>query len=274
MRLVDSHLHFDTFDENGETGAILDRARAAGVQWMVAIGGSDDANEHAVRLAAAHPDCIRATVGYDRDLAATAWQGTLVEAAAREPGVVAIGETGLDYHYEPETAAGQRGLFEAMLELARRLQLPTVIHSRDAEADTLAMLEAHASAWAGDPDRLGVLHCFTGNKRFAKRLVDLGYYISFSGILTFRNAEDLRAVARALPLDRILIETDAPYLAPVPYRGKRNEPAWVGEVARTLAAARGDVSVEEAASVTADNACRLFALPGKTNEEGLSEISA
>ncbi len=261
MRLVDSHLHFDTFDEAGEVAPLIERARAAGVEWMVAIGGSDEANQRAVRLAAAYPDCLRATVGYDRDLAAKSWDAAPVEAAARAPGVVAIGETGLDYHYEPETAAEQRRLFEAMLDIARRVQLPTVIHTRDAEADTLAILQSHADAWPGDPARLGVLHCFTGGTDFAMRMVESGYHISFSGILTFRNAGTLRDVARALPLDRILIETDAPYLAPVPHRGKRNEPAWVAEVARALAEARGDVSAEEAARITADNACRLFELP-------------
>lgn len=261
MILVDSHLHFDAFEAEGAVDALLARARDAGVQWMIAIGGSDTANALAVRLAASHPDCLRAAVGYDRDLAAGAWRLESMASCLDAPFVVAVGETGLDYHYEPGTAPEQRRLFGAMLDLARRHRKPVVVHSREAEDDTLAMLREHAAGWGGDASAIGVVHCFTGSLPFALRLAELGYFISFSGILSFRNADTLREVARALPLDRILIETDAPYLAPVPHRGRRNEPAYVAEVARALAQARGDVGPDEAAVITARNAVRLFGLP-------------
>jgi TatD DNase family protein len=145
----------------------------------------------------------------------------------------------LDYHYSADTAAAQKALFSSMLDGARHHGLPVVVHSREAEADTLALLENHRSAWRGDPDRLGVLHCFTGDLPFAQALLALGMMISFSGIVTFKNAAALRDVAAAVPDDRLLIETDSPYLAPVPYRGKRNEPAYVCFIASALAELRG-----------------------------------
>jgi TatD DNase family protein len=257
---TDSHAHFDDFIENGTADAVLDRARAAGVSRVVAIGGGPSANERACALADAHPGRVWASVGFDRDLAGQHPEMDALRTAARRACVVAIGETGLDYHYSPETAPAQRELFGGMLALASELAKPVVVHSRDADSDTLDLLRDHVAHWKGDPARLGVLHCFTGTTAFARALLDLGLLIGFSGIVTFKNAEPLREVARFVPPDRLLIETDAPYLAPVPHRGKTNEPAYVVHVAAALASLRGD-TIEQFAARTTENARRLFGLP-------------
>ncbi|HMP90872.1 MAG TPA: TatD family hydrolase [Kiritimatiellia bacterium] len=258
---IDSHVHFDVYDRAGMMDLIVDRARLAGVTRMVAIGGSDEANERAVRLARRFPETLRATAGFDRDLAGKqSDQSAFHELLAKNHDVItAIGESGLDYHYEPDTAIAQKELFESMLEAAASVKLPVVVHSRDADHDTLDMLKAHARNWPSDPGRLGVLHCFTGTYEFARKLLDVGMMISFSGIITFRNADDLRDCARRLPLDRLLIETDAPYLAPTPHRGKTNEPAWVFRVAETLASIR-TVALQDIAMQTTQNARTLFQL--------------
>ena len=257
MHLTDSHLHFDAFAEAGDVEGVLDRAAARGVQRLVAVGGTDPANGLAVRLAGRYPGRVYAVAGYDRDEAGRDPSTYSVQDLLRAPGVVGVGETGLDYHYSADTAPEQRRLFAHMLDLAAEYRLPTVIHSREADEDTLAALRDHVARWAGDPDRVAVLHCFTGSLAFAEQLLELGLYISFSGIVAFRKSDTLRAVAAAIPEDRILIETDAPYLAPPPYRGKRNEPAYVAEVAAAVAEARGAATAEVAA-MTSRNAARLF----------------
>lgn len=256
---IDSHVHVDSFDCAGLAEKIIERARAAGINQMVAIGGSDEANERALRFARHYPGVIYAVVGFDRDKAGEKVDTESVRQMilAHPDWVVGIGESGLDYHYEPETAPAQRALFEGMLNVAAESVRPIVVHSRDADEDTVALLQTFTRDWKGDPARLGVLHCFTGSYEFARKLLDLGFMISFSGILTFRNAEDLRECARKLPLDRVLIETDAPYLAPVPHRGKTNEPAWVFKVAETLATLHGD-TLHTIASRTTGNARFLF----------------
>lgn len=256
--LIDTHAHFDVFVEEGVLPEVLTRARAAGVARMIAIGGTPEANAHALALTREHPDMLRATVGFDRDEIQASHDESVLKAQASDPLCAAIGETGLDYHYGPTTRAEQCALFERMLALAADVRKPVVIHSREAEADTLALLRAHVGRPGVDAARPGVLHCFTGSLPFARAVTDLGYYIGFSGIITFKNADALRAVARAVPADRILFETDAPYLAPVPYRGKRNEPAWVREVAAALASERG-VSLELLANQVWENARTLFA---------------
>jgi len=259
---IDSHVHFDTFDRAGEFERVVDRARAAGVAQMIAIGGSDETNERVVRLTNMLPGTLFGVVGFDRDKADVKNDITAVRDMIREhPGrIVGIGESGLDYHYEPETAPQQRELFATMLDLAAESALPVVVHSREADADTLDLLREFTRNWPSDPGRPGVLHCFTGSYEFAKKLIDIGMMISFSGIATFRNADDLRACARKLPLDRILIETDAPYLAPVPHRGKTNEPGWVVKVAEMLAIERAD-ALQTIAEQTTGNTRFLFQLP-------------
>jgi len=258
-RLIDSHVHVNSFTAD-ELAAVMGRARAAGVERFVAVGGNPGANEAVLRVASAHPDTVRAAVGFDRDCAAGAPDVADLEALIRQHAgiVVAIGEIGLDYHYSAETAAAQRALLMAELELARRLALPVIVHSRDADADMLQLLRTHAAAWPGERDRIGVLHCFTEDQPFAEALLELGFMISFSGIVTFRNADPLRAVARMVPADRLLVETDTPYLAPVPHRGKPNEPSFLPAVVACLAHERGETE-EAIAGQTWRNAARLFA---------------
>lgn len=256
---IDSHVHFDSFEAHGHLESILRRAAGAGVMRMIAIGGSVEANDRAVRLSTSHRTMLSAVVGFDRDKASDEIDLSDFRAfiSANRQQIVGIGESGLDYHYEPETAQAQKDLFEKMLGVAAETVLPVVVHSREADRDTIDMLRAYTRDWKGDPGRPGVLHCFTGSYEFARQLLDLGMFISFSGILTFRNADALRDCARRLPLDRILIETDAPYLAPVPHRGKTNEPALVPAVAETLASGRGDTLQTIAVQTTA-NARLLF----------------
>ena len=257
----DSHVHFDLLVEAGSVPDVLARAKDAGVTRMLAAGNDAGGNALALRLAAEYPDVIRAAAGFGRDSATAAVDLAGLEAQIRAvpPGrVVAVGEIGLDLHYSPETAEAQTRLFAQQLELARRLELPVIVHSRAAEAATLDHLAAHAQAWRGAGDRIGVLHCFTGDTAFARRLLDLGLHISFSGIVTFRTADALREVARFVPQDRLLIETDSPYLAPVPHRGQPNEPAFLPAVAERLAQVRG-CAVEQIAACTSANATKLFA---------------
>ncbi|MCS6770918.1 MAG: TatD family hydrolase [Kiritimatiellae bacterium] len=256
----DTHAHLDTFDEDGSLHDVLDRARNAGVRRIVAIGGTPAANARALSLTRENSDMLRAAVAYDRDEARAGHDIDALRLLVRDPLCVAVGETGLDYHYSPETRAEQMALFERMLTLAAEMGKPVVIHSRDAESDTLAALRAHVRQPGVPVDRPGVLHCFTGSLEFARHAADLGFFISFSGILTFKNADSLRKIARQLPADRILVETDAPYLAPVPHRGSRNEPARVAVVAAALADTR-QVPLEEMAQQLWDNANRLFGWP-------------
>ncbi len=270
--LFDSHVHFSGTDTPGyQVQEQLDRAGQAGVRQLIAIGGSCDLNASAFKAAEAAPRQIRAAIGFDRDQSAEmASAASIVDATERLARVVgssselgvtvcAIGEIGLDYHYSPETRDSQMALFDAQCALAVDLELPVVVHSRDADEDTLAILRRYTGK--GAKSLQGVLHCFTRDIAFAEQLVAMGFYISFSGIVTFRNADALREVARTLPAGKLLVETDSPYLAPVPHRGKRNEPAFVSEVVNMLATVRA-VSFDEMARVTTTNAQTLFRFPG------------
>lgn len=270
--LFDTHAHFDGLSET-DVAEALDRAEQAGVARILAVGGSKAANETACRIAREFPDRIVASVGYDRDQSGLALdEPTLAAAAgelqalagkeAAEGRAVAMGELGLDFHYSPETADLQEQLLRRMLQLAGEMRLPAIVHSRDADGATVRALRRHCESWEGRPDGLGVLHCFTRGREFARELLELGYYISFSGIVTFRNADDLREVARIVPEDRLLIETDSPYLAPIPHRGRKNEPAYLPCVAETLAEVRR-CSRERVAEVTFQNAARLFGVGGE-----------
>ena len=261
LNLVDTHVHFDAFRESGDLDAVLERARAAGVRRFIAIGGAPDSNAFAVECAAKYPGEIFFAAGYDRYLATEPRDVAALKNILDQPDAVAIGEIGLDYHYSPETREAQRELFAQMLALARARRLPVIVHSREAEDDTIAMLKDHAAAWSGDPARLGVLHCFTGGPDFVRRVLDTGLFVSFSGITSFRNADSIRAAGKLVPAKRLLLETDSPYLAPVPHRGKRNEPAFVAEVAQALAAARNE-SLEQIAKQTTLNAGHLFKFRG------------
>ena len=269
MKLFDTHAHFDPFAADGSVGAVLARAAAAGVARMCAVGSSAASNELVVDLAQAHPEALVAAVGYDRDqLEKPRDLGALAALAAR-PGVAAVGEIGLDYYYSAETAPAQRALFRQMLAFAAERKLPVIVHSRYADDDTVEMLGEFSTVWkkvfhgVENPPPPGILHCFTGDAAFAEELLALGFFISFSGIVSFNNAGPLREVARGIPADRLLIETDCPYLTPKPFRGKVNEPAYVARVAEVLAEARG-TEAAALAETTFANAQRIFQLEGQT----------
>jgi TatD DNase family protein len=285
----DTHVHFDALEGDQGLSATVGRALKANVDRMIAVGGSADMNKMAVEAAKRFPSNIRAAIGFDRDNAAKQTAGIEEVVAQLESEIsgsntknraiiAAIGEIGLDFHYSPETAAAQIILFRAQLALAGRLKLPVIVHSREADEASLAELRRHAENWTGEQARIGVLHCFTRDSKVAGQLLDLGFHISFSGIVTFTKASALREVAKVIPGDRILIETDSPYLAPVPHRGKRCEPMYVRHVAETLASVRG-CSVEELARQTSENAGQLFGfqipaptVPEDTGEARISNI--
>lgn len=252
--LVDSHCHLDFPELQAEIDDVLRRARTAGVGTMLTISTSLRTFPQVRAVAEAHPH-VWCTVGLHPHDAGrepevtTAW---LVEEA-RHPRVVGIGESGLDFHYDSSPREAQREMFLAHIRAARDSGLPLVVHSRDADDEMAEILEREMA----NGRFAGVLHCFSSGRELAERAVAIGFHVSFSGILTFRKADELRAIARDLPADRLLVETDAPYLAPVPYRGKRNEPAYVARTAEVLAEVRG-VTAGEIAAVTTDNFFRLF----------------
>lgn len=254
--LVDSHCHVGEAEYDADREAVMARARAAGVrQFVVAsAGGTIETNRRAIELAEREPDCY-AVIGVHPHDAKLVDEALLeqIRAWARRPRVVGIGETGLDYHYDHSPRERQLAEFRRFAALAREAALPMVVHSRAAAEETLRVLREERVESA-------VMHCFTYGPDVARRVVDLDLYVSFSGIVTFRGAGDVREAARLVPLDRLLVETDCPYLAPEPKRGGRNEPARVADVARGLAAAIAR-PVEEVAERTAENARRLFRLP-------------
>ncbi len=255
--LVDSHCHLDRLDltaHEGSLDAALDAARARGVGHFLCIGVSADNAATVKSLAERYAD-VDCSVGvHPLDLQAGT-QPTLdwLLGELQHPHVVAIGETGLDYHYQPESAEVQRASFRLHLDAARSTGKPVIVHTREARVDTLDLLREAALPQAG------VLHCFTEDWDMARAALDLGYYISLSGIVTFRNAEALRDVARQVPADRLLVETDSPYLAPVPHRGKPNLPEYVRDVAEFVAQLRG-VAYDTLAAQTSENFQRLFPL--------------
>lgn len=254
MTLVDSHCHLDFPALSEDRDAVVARARAAGIGTMLTIGTKLSAFE-GVRAVAEAYDGIYCSVGIHPHEAEAEpdVQASQLLAHASHPKVVAFGETGLDYYYEHAPREAQKANFRAHIAAAREANLPVIVHTREADEDTEALLTEEM----GKGTFTGVLHCFTSGERLARAAVDLGFYISFSGILTFKKTEALKAIAADLPLDRILVETDAPYLAPIPHRGKTNEPAYVVHTATTLAALRGVDTATIAAQTTA-NFHRLF----------------
>jgi TatD DNase family protein len=258
MSFIDSHCHLDNPQFDPDRDAVIDRALAAGVERMVVIGtgeGPPDL-EAGIRLADKH-DAIYATVGvHPHDASkATSESYARLKELLQHPKVVALGEIGLDYHYDHSPREVQREAFLEQMRIAGEASKPIVIHTREAWEDTIALLETY---WR--PHGLGgIMHCFSGNADQAALCVDLGFHLSFGGILTFPKSADIQEAARRAPADRLLIETDAPYLAPVPHRGKRNEPAYVAETARKLAQLRG-VSPEEIAQTTTENFRKLLGM--------------
>ena len=258
---VDSHAHIDGPEFDADREHVIERAQSAGVSAILNVGTGDPhsgAFERAVELGRSHQSIYTAIGTHPHDArfyddAAEDNTKALIQSGER---VVAWGEIGLDFHYDNSPRDVQVDVFKRQLHAARELNLPVIIHTREAEAETIDILETE---YAG-ADRCGVFHCFSGSRELAQRGVELGFMISFSGIVTFKKAEDLRETARQVPLAQLLIETDCPYLAPVPYRGKRNEPAYVVEVARCLAGVYG-LQIEELARIATENFMRFFSLP-------------
>ncbi|MCK6547699.1 TatD family hydrolase, partial [Myxococcota bacterium] len=259
-RFVDSHAHLDGEKFAQDLEDTLRRARDVGLTDIVCIGASDgfESNKPTLALAEKIPH-VFATVGIHPHDAKVADAACLAEirALAKHPKVVGIGETGLDYYYDHSPREAQQDAFRAFLAMARELQLPVVVHTRDAEDDTIQILREEKANEIG-----GVLHCFTGTEKLAAAAMELDLYVSFSGVLTFKNADPLRAIAKGLRRDRVLVETDCPYLAPIPYRGKRNEPAYVVHTAKVLADVWG-VSLDDVKAITGANAVRMFKLPAE-----------
>jgi TatD DNase family protein len=258
---IDSHCHIDGPEYDADREAVIERARTASVGTMLNVGTGDPhsgAFERAVELAEKHEE-IYAAVGvhpHDAKLYDEPAEESLLALVKRQR-VIAWGEIGLDYHYDHSPRDIQREVFGRQLRLARSLNLPVIIHSREADDDTIAILREESVNHAQDARAAGVLHCFGGSLAMATSAIDLGFFISFAGNLTFKKAEDLREVARQLSADRLLVETDCPYLTPVPFRGKRNEPARVVETARCLAELHHQ-ELEEMGRITSENFRKLF----------------
>ena len=253
--LIDSHAHIQGKEYADEREAVIARARQAGVDKIIAVGGAGDmsSNTKATALADAFPN-VYATVGmhpHDAKDVGAEDLAKLRELAAH-PKVVAIGETGLDYYYSHSPHDVQRRVFGQFIQMARETDLPIVVHERDAAQEAAELLRKEGSG-----KLRGVIHCFTGNYEAACAYLDLGFYLSFTGIITFKNAEPLREVVQKVPLERMLVETDSPYLTPVPHRGKRNEPAYVRWVAETIAKVKG-IGFESVAETTTRNVQDLF----------------
>jgi TatD DNase family protein len=255
VKLIDSHCHLDSEQFSEDREAVIERALAAGVERMLTIGSGDGPPdvEVAIRLAARYP-MLYASIGVHPHDAAKATAETYRQFAelAQHPKVVAVGEIGLDYHYDHSPRDVQRDVFAEQVRIASDARKPIIIHSREAWGDTMALVRKH---W--NPAHGGVIHCFTEGPNEAREALALGFHISFSGVVTFAKATGVQEAARMVPNDRLLVETDAPFLAPVPHRGKRNEPAYVVQTARKVAELRG-VAADEVASITVRNFERLF----------------
>lgn len=257
---IDSHAHIDGPEYDADREEVIKRAADAGVMTILNVGTGDPhsgAFERAASLAASHKN-IYAAIGvhpHDSKLYDDAAEARIHSLIAATPKILAWGEIGLDYHYDNSPRDTQRQVFRRQLQAALACSLPVVIHTRSADSDTIEILRSEYQ----QSSRGGIMHCFGGSLELALQAIELGFYISFSGNITFKKADDLRATASELPLERLLIETDCPYLTPVPFRGKRNEPARVVEVARCLAAIHG-ISLEEVGRITTANFAAIFRL--------------
>jgi TatD DNase family protein len=258
MTFVDSHAHLDSSEFDGDLDEVISRALSNDVRGILTIGCLNEQREAAsavLQLTESRPGIFASFGVHPHD--AQSFDEAAEHQIARlleHPKVIGVGEIGLDYYYSHSPKRAQRSAFRRQIQLAKKQGKPVIVHSRDAEEETVQILEREFSESSQDA---GILHCFTGSVEMAERCLKRGFYVSFGGIITFKNAEGLRKVARRVPLDRLLIETDSPYLAPVPMRGKRNEPAYVIWVARQLAELRGE-ELEEIGRVTTANFGRLF----------------
>lgn len=253
--LVDSHAHLDDAKYDSDRADIISNLSAQNIDFYLNVGESLQSSEASVKLAAEY-DNVYATVGIHPHHADAVTDEELEQIAklATAEKVVAVGEIGLDYYYDTALRENQKSIFEKQLRIAYEAKLPVVIHNRDSEKDCLAILSNFS-----ENNLKGVIHCFSGSLDFGLNCIDMGFYISFAGQITFPKADDLREVVKGIPLEKMLIETDSPYLAPQAKRGKRNEPANVRFTAEKIAELKG-VSVEEVASVTRENVCRLFSI--------------
>jgi TatD DNase family protein len=253
--LIDSHAHIQGKEYSEDRDAVIARAHDAGVEKIIAVGGAGDmsSNTEAIGLAAAFPN-IYATVGMHPHDAKDVGEEELRElgALASNAKVIAVGETGLDYYYNHSPHDVQRRVFTHFIHMARETDLPIVVHERDAAREAAELLRCEGAA-----KLRGVIHCFTGDYKAACAYLDLGFYLSFTGIITFKNAEPLRNVLRNVPLERMLVETDSPFLTPIPYRGKRNEPAFVRFVAEAVAKIK-EIPFDLVARITTQNVEDLF----------------
>ncbi|MFT5420447.1 MAG: TatD DNase family protein [Candidatus Endobugula sp.] len=253
--LIDSHCHLDRLKldaYDNDLSAAIDAATARGIQQLLCVGISVNNREAVVDIAEKYPQVVSSVGIHPLDVKeGLATESDLLEWS-QHPKVVALGESGLDYYYSQDDKLLQQESFVIHLQAAAKAQLPVIVHTRDAREDTLELINAHGSETSA-----GVLHCFTESWAMAKAAIEMNYMISISGIVTFKNAHELRDVVKQIPLDRLLVETDSPYLAPVPYRGKSNEPKYVREVAEYIAELRG-VSLESLAATTTNNFYRLF----------------
>jgi TatD DNase family protein len=257
MFLVDSHCHLDGLNYetlHQDVSDVLAKAAARDVKFMLAVATTLPGYKAMTKLIGDRPN-VAYSCGVHPLNQAEPYDFAELRQLAADERVVAMGETGLDYHYQPETRAQQQASFREHIRIGRDLNKPVIVHTRDAREDTLAILKEEKVEGCG-----GVLHCFTEDRETAEKLLDMGFYISFSGIVTFRNAETIREAARYVPLDRMLVETDSPYLAPVPYRGKENQPAYTRDVAEYMAVVKG-VSIEQMAEATTQNFSDLFHVP-------------
>ena len=258
--LIDTHAHLDDARYEADRDAMIARARQAGVETMITIGCDLATSRAAVALADRYP-FVYASIGvhpHEVKHIEDDWYDAFRQLA-HQGNVIAYGEIGLDYHYNHSSPEEQRNRFREQIQLAREFKLPIIIHTREAQDDTVRILREERASEMG-----GVFHCFSGDAWLAKDALDLGFYLSFSGILTFQSATMLREIAKTVPVDRLLIETDCPYLTPIPHRGKRNEPAYVKYVAELLATIKSNdtvLTVEDMARITSENARRLFKIP-------------
>lgn len=252
--LVDSHCHLDFKEFDDDRDDVLARAKAAGVELMVTISTKITEAEKIIKLSETS-EALVCSVGIHPHEAGREPETNAAQlvALAKHEKVVGIGETGLDYFYEHSPRDAQQRNFRAHIEASRKSRLPLIVHARDADEDTADILEDEM----GKGEYPGLIHCFTAGPELARRALGIGFYISISGIATFKNATDLRETIKAVPFERLLVETDAPFLAPVPHRGKRNEPSFVADTAAMLAELKG-VSTEELARITSDNFFTLF----------------
>ncbi len=256
LMFIDSHAHLDSADFDSDRPAVIERAKAAGVTRVLAIGSGTGPGtlDCAIKLAEAF-DGLDASIGIHPHEAALATEDDfrLLAELAEHPAVIAWGEIGLDFHYDHSPRDVQREVFARQLKLAAERRLPVIIHTREAEEETLKVLQEN---W-GQPEIGGILHCYSGSLELAQAGLEMGFWVSFSGMLTFPKAHNVREVAQEVPMERLLIETDAPFLAPVPHRGKRNEPSFVVETAKVLAQLKG-TSIEVIGRQTSENYRRLF----------------